>query len=80
MFDDYDVLLTAAAAGEAPVGLDTTGDASFCLIWTTTHVPCITLPVFKGPHGLPIGAQLIGRRNGDRALFAAARWVYRALG
>jgi Asp-tRNA(Asn)/Glu-tRNA(Gln) amidotransferase A subunit family amidase len=76
---DYDVLLTAAAAGEAPVGLDKTGDASFCLIWTTTHVPCVTLPVFKGAHGLPIGAQLIGKRNGDRALFAATRWVYRTL-
>jgi amidase len=79
LFDEHDVLLTAAAAGEAPSGLERTGDASFCLIWTTTHVPCVTLPVFKGPHGLPIGAQLIGKRNGDRALLAAARWVYRAL-
>jgi Asp-tRNA(Asn)/Glu-tRNA(Gln) amidotransferase A subunit family amidase len=76
---DYDVLLTAAAAGEAPVGLDKTGDASFCLIWTTTHVPCVTLPVFKSPRGLPIGAQLIGKRNADRELFSAARWVDRAL-
>jgi len=42
-------------------------------------VPCLTLPVFKGPHGLPIGLQLIGKRNGDKALFAAARWVHRAL-
>ncbi len=79
VFQEHDMLLTPAAAGEAPVGLDATGDASFCLIWTTTHVPCITLPVFKGPHRLPIGAQLIGKRNGDRALLAAARWVYRAL-
>jgi len=76
---DYDVLLTASAAGEAPLGLERTGDASFCLIWTTTHVPCITLPVFTGPHGLPVGAQLIGKRNGDREMLAAARWVYRAL-
>jgi len=79
VFEEHDVLLTAAAAGEAPIGLDSTGDASHCLIWTAMHVPCVTLPVFKGPHGLPIGAQLIGRRNGDRALLAAARWVYRAL-
>jgi Asp-tRNA(Asn)/Glu-tRNA(Gln) amidotransferase A subunit family amidase len=76
---DYDVLLTAAAAGEAPVGLNATGDASFCLIWTTAHVPAVTLPVFKGPQGLPVGVQLIARRNADRALFAAARWVFRAL-
>jgi amidase len=79
VFDQYDVLLTASCADEAPIGLDKTGDASFCLIWTSTHVPCITLPVFKGPHGLPIGAQLIAKRNGDRALLSAARWVYRAL-
>ncbi|MGH8661127.1 MAG: amidase [Burkholderiales bacterium] len=78
-FADCDVLLTAAAAGEAPVGLDATGDASFCLIWTTTHVPSVTLPVFTGPHGLPVGVQLVARRNADRALFAAARWAFQAL-
>ena len=75
---DCDVLLTAAAAGEAPVGLELTGDASFCLTWTTTHVPCITLPVFKGPHGLPIGAQLVARRNADRAVRRGALGISRA--
>jgi Asp-tRNA(Asn)/Glu-tRNA(Gln) amidotransferase A subunit family amidase len=79
IFADYDVLLTAAAAGEAPVGLNSTGDTSFCLIWTTMHVPAITLPVFKGWQGLPVGLQLIGKRNADRELLAAARWVYRSL-
>ncbi len=77
---DHDVLLTAAAAGEAPLGLDSTGSASLYAIWTTLHVPSLTLPVFTGPHGLPVGVQLIGKRNADRALFAAARWVWRALG
>ena len=28
-------------------------------IWTTLHVPAISVPVFKGPAGMPIGAQLI---------------------
>ncbi len=79
VFADHDVLLTAAAAGEAPIGLNSTGDTSFCLVWTTAHVPALTLPVFKGTHGLPVGLQLIGKRNADRALFAAARWVYREL-
>jgi amidase len=76
---DYDALLTASAAGEAPVGLQSTGDASFCALWTATHVPAITLPVFTGPHGLPVGAQLIGQRHADRALFATAQWVWRHL-
>ena len=73
------MLLTAAATGEAPVGLNATGNANNCLIWTTLHVPSVTMPVFKGPHGLPVGAQIIGKANGDRALFAAAHRIYRAL-
>lgn len=79
VFDDYDVLLTAPATGEAPIGLHSTGNGSLCVIWTTTHVPAMTLPVFTGPNGLPMGAQLIGKRGADRELFAAARWVYQAL-
>lgn len=75
----YDVLLTASAAGEAPVGLQSTGDASLCALWTAMHVPAITLPVFTGPHGLPVGAQLIGKRHEDRALLATAQWVWRQL-
>jgi Asp-tRNA(Asn)/Glu-tRNA(Gln) amidotransferase A subunit family amidase len=42
-------------------------------------VPAITLPAFTGPHGLPVGAQLIGPRDGDRALLAWARWVRQRL-
>ncbi len=75
VFNDYDVLLAPTAAGEAPVGLNSTGNAAFCTIWTTMHVPAITLPLFTGPNGLPIGAQFIARRNNDRLLFEAARWV-----
>ena len=79
METEFDVLLTASATGEAPVGLNWTGNANHCLIWTTLHVPSVTMPVFKGPHGLPVGAQVIGKANGDRALFAAARRIYHAL-
>jgi Asp-tRNA(Asn)/Glu-tRNA(Gln) amidotransferase A subunit family amidase len=75
VFGDYDILLTPAASGEAPVGLERTGNAAFGTLWTTLHVPCVTLPLFRGPNGLPVGAQLIARRNEDRRLFEAARWV-----
>ena len=74
----YDILLTAAVTGEAPPGWHT-GNASLCAIWTTMYVPAVTVPVFTGPNGLPIGAQLIGKRNQDRALFIAARWVFQHL-
>ncbi|MGE5523622.1 MAG: amidase [Rhodospirillaceae bacterium] len=75
LMSDYDVLLTPAAAGEAPVGLQSTGNASFCILWTTLHVPAVTLPLFTGPRGLPVGAQLIARRDRDRALLGAAQWI-----
>jgi Asp-tRNA(Asn)/Glu-tRNA(Gln) amidotransferase A subunit family amidase len=75
VFKDVDVLLVPAVSGEAPVGLNATGNAAHCLIWTSAHVPCMTLPLFKGPNGLPVGAQLIAARNNDRLLFEVARWV-----
>lgn len=79
LFDDYDILLAPSAAGEAPIGWDATCNPWIYMIWTTMHVPSVTLPVFKGPSGMPIGAQLIARRNNDRQLFAAARWIYQKL-
>ena len=78
-FGDCDVLFAAAAAGEAPVGQRLTGDASPCVIWTTVHAPSLTIPVFKGPNGLPVGAQLIARRNDDLKLLSAAKWAYQRL-
>jgi Asp-tRNA(Asn)/Glu-tRNA(Gln) amidotransferase A subunit family amidase len=77
--DDYDVLLSAAAISEAPVGWDAFVGADLYKMWTVLHVPTITLPVFKGPNGMPVGLQLAGRRHGDRALFTHSDWVYRAL-
>ncbi|HEY7742042.1 MAG TPA: amidase [Burkholderiales bacterium] len=78
-FGDCDVLLAASALGEATIGLSQTGSAAPSAIWTTVHAPSVTLPVFKGPNGLPVGAQLIARRNDDRRLLAAGQWVYRQL-
>ena len=78
-FENYDILLTLAAAGEAPLGLESTGDARFCAIWTSVHVPALTLPALRGPNALPVGLQLIARRDHDRELFAFGDWVRRAL-
>lgn len=75
MFAAFDVLLAPAAAGEAPPGWNT-GDSSFASPWTLMHAPCASVPVFTGPNGLPVGAQLIGARGADRSLLAAARWVH----
>lgn len=75
VFKDYDVILTPSAASEAPIGLNATGSASFSSIWTAGHNPSMTLPLFKGANQLPIGVQLVTRRDTDRQLFEIARWT-----
>ncbi len=74
---DIDLLLTPSAPGEAPAGLKSTGDTSFNILSTWTYTPCVTLPVFTGPSGLPVGIQLIGHRNQDHRLLEAAQAVHR---
>ena len=73
--EDLDLLLTPSANGEAPEGLASTGDTAFNILPTWTHIPCVTLPVFTGPSGLPVGIQLIGHRNQDHRLFEATSAV-----
>lgn len=75
----YDVLLAPSAPGVAPVGPDPVPHPWVYMMWTTMHVPSLTLPVFKGQNGMPIGAQLIAKWNDDRRLFAVSRWVYQQL-
>jgi Asp-tRNA(Asn)/Glu-tRNA(Gln) amidotransferase A subunit family amidase len=79
VFDDIDVLLTPSAPGEAPKGIDSTGSSLFNRNWTLLGVPCVTLPAGSGSQGLPIGAQLVGRYDGDAQLLTWAEWVRRAL-
>jgi Asp-tRNA(Asn)/Glu-tRNA(Gln) amidotransferase A subunit family amidase len=77
LFDHCDAVMTPAAPGEAPHGIDATGDPVFNGQWTLLGVPCITLPLLTGSNGLPIGVQLIGRRGDDARLLRTARWLMR---
>ncbi|MGE0253793.1 MAG: amidase [Alphaproteobacteria bacterium] len=79
LFDDCDVMLTPAATGEAPRGLAATGSPAFCTLWTLLGVPAISLPLLKGPAGMPLGVQLVGRRGEDAKLLRTARWLAKAL-
>jgi len=77
--EDVDILLTPSAAGEAPKGLTWTGEPVFNALWTALHVPCVTVPAGRGPLGLPLGIQVIGRRGEDRETLAWAQWVAAAI-
>jgi len=71
----YDAILTPAAPSAAPKGLTSTGDPSFCTLWTLCGMPSLTLPLLQSSDGLPIGVQLVGARGGDARLLRTARWL-----
>ncbi len=79
MFVDTDVILTPAAPGEAPAGLDATGDPLFSRSWNLLQVPCLSIPFGKGPNGLPLSVQLVGCMGTDDDLLATAKWVSQQL-
>ncbi|MBI2466510.1 MAG: amidase [Candidatus Rokubacteria bacterium] len=80
VFDEYDAIVTPAAPGEAPRGLETTGDPIFCTLWTYLGTPAVTLPLLRSGAGMPLGVQLVGRRDGDARLLRTARWLVKTLG
>jgi len=75
----YDAILTPPALGTAPKGLGATGDPVFCVLWTLLGMPAVTLPLMRGANGLPLGVQLVGRRNFDARLLRTARWLEKKL-
>ncbi|MET0627881.1 MAG: amidase [Acidimicrobiia bacterium] len=75
LFGDRDVLLTLAALGEAPAGLDNTGDPRCARLWTLVGHPTVSVPGLTGSTGLPVGVQLVGRPGRDAELLAAAAWL-----
>ncbi|WP_299917543.1 amidase [uncultured Roseobacter sp.] len=74
-FTEYDAIIAPAAAGEAPLFGDGTGDPIFCTLWTLAGLPCVTLPLLVGETGLPVGVQLIGPAHKDDRLLRTARWL-----
>ena len=70
----YDAIITPPATGEAPRTLRSTGDASFCVIWTLCGVPSVVFPVALGPQRMPMGLQLVGAHGEDRQVLEVASW------
>ena len=74
LFARFDAVLTPAAPGAAPK-LASTGDPSFCTLWSLCGMPACSLPLMTGDDGLPLGLQLVGPRGDDARLLRTARWL-----
>lgn len=70
---ESDILMTFSAPGEAPLLSEGTGNSIFNRAWSTTGVPCITLPFGHGTRaGLPLGIQFVAGAGHDFSLLASA--------
>ncbi len=75
VFEDFDLLLTPAAEGEAQMDLVAMPPPSFNSLWTLMHTPCLSLPAFKGPNDMPVGLQIVGVQGRDNFLLALSAWM-----
>jgi Asp-tRNA(Asn)/Glu-tRNA(Gln) amidotransferase A subunit family amidase len=71
----FDGLVLLGATGAAPVGLSWTGDTTINIPASLLGTPAITLPLLADD-GMPLGLQLIGRKDEDAALMAIAAWLW----
>jgi Asp-tRNA(Asn)/Glu-tRNA(Gln) amidotransferase A subunit family amidase len=67
-FTENDILVSLSTAGEAPLRNEIE-QPDPALMWTMTHLPVISAPVFTSPKGLPFGVQIVARRYNDLLLF-----------
>jgi Asp-tRNA(Asn)/Glu-tRNA(Gln) amidotransferase A subunit family amidase len=79
VFERFDAIVTPAAAGPAPEGLEATGSPAFCTLWSLCGTPAVSLPLLRASNGLPMGVQLVGRRGDDARLLRTARWLHETL-
>jgi Asp-tRNA(Asn)/Glu-tRNA(Gln) amidotransferase A subunit family amidase len=67
-FEGYDIIVSLSTAGEAPLR-DETEKPDPSLIYTLTHLPVVSSPVFIAQSGLPFGIQFAARKYNDLLLF-----------
>jgi Asp-tRNA(Asn)/Glu-tRNA(Gln) amidotransferase A subunit family amidase len=75
LFADVDFLLAPSAVGEAPPGLERTGDPVFARMWTLLGVPSVSVPGLVGPAGMPLGVQVLTPSGTDERAVDAAAWL-----
>ena len=77
LVDPQTLAIAPAVPGEAPEGLNATGDPVFIRTWNVIGAPAVHWPVGRGPRGLPVGVQLVGPPDEDRAFLSLVHWFAR---
>ncbi len=64
----FDVVISLSTLGEAPLR-DNEELPDSALMWTLTHLPVVSAPVFISPDQRPFGLQIVARKYNDLLLF-----------
>lgn len=80
LFADVHVLAMPTTPDTAPLGLETTGDASFQVAWSLTGFPTTTIASGLASNGLPLGLQFAGAPGTDLLVIKAAMEAEKVLG
>jgi Asp-tRNA(Asn)/Glu-tRNA(Gln) amidotransferase A subunit family amidase len=75
IFKKFDLIVTPSTAGEAAADVVSVSNSAFNRIWTLLHVPCVTIPAYEGPNGMPVGLQFVGPIGSDDRTLALAQRI-----
>lgn len=80
LLGDADLVMLPSTLGEAPSGLDNTGDPWINRMTTLLGVPCLHLPTGIGARNLPVGVQFFALPGYDRRVLSIADRIFPRLG
>lgn len=72
-------VIAPSTRGVAPRGLNNTGSAEFCRLWSVTGCPAVNVPGLTGESGMPLGVQVVAGRGRDLQVLAFAAAVGRLM-
>ena len=75
LFERCDAIITPSTCGEAVADLVSVSNSAFNRVWTLMRGPCLTIPTFAGPNGMPVGLQIIGPVGEDARTIALTGWI-----
>ena len=75
IFERCDAIITPSTCGEAVADLVSVSNSAFNRVWTLMRGPCLTVPAFTGPNGMPVGLQIVGPAGEDDRTIALAGWI-----
>lgn len=75
IFDSCDLILTPSTCGEATTDLSGISNSAFNRTWTVLQGPCVNIPAYRGPNGMPVGVQIVGPVGSDGNTLALARAI-----